>query len=1022
MPRMQILTPAEYATFETPPVFTNTQRQRFFDLSPSLLNLLTTFRTPTNQIGFVLTLGYFKAAKRFFARHFHEVDTAYVTKQLGFLPGVFDLLAYDEGTARRHHKMILSYLGFQPFSSDAKQYLQKEIRTMVRSQTRPKAILLHTLDILARRKTEIPSARTLTDLIIGEIKRHEGTLTSVIDAQVPKELRELLEALLLKEDASVSPIPQIQRFRLTLLKKISQSTRPQNIKDTLSDWQTLRELYDRVAPIIASLPLTHDGIRYYANSVIKSQVFQVLRRDAEDRHLHLVCFIAHQFYRLQDTLTDILLTVTQNALNTCQRAHKEQYYAARHNQRRAVHDFVDCVDSGAISPLKAIEAIAFSDELSDTQKVERIQKVLTDKSPQRNAAFEQLTSLKMQVQREADDANYYMVLAAQSRKLQNRLAELVKRLDFQGDETCELMVAIEHYKAFDGAITQTAPLCFLEPIEQQAVLDEKGAIRVSLYKVLLFVKIAQAIKGGALNLRHSYKYRSLDDYLIPKGDWLAHRDAYLQRADLTGVAEFQTTLHTLATRLSEQYHQTNEHILTGKNPHVHFRKDDSFYVSTPKAEAEESEPLVGVLPKRRYISLLEVLATVNRFTHFLDSFEPWRIKYTHAKPPPRTFFAGIVGYGCFIGTQKMASISSGIVSSELESTINGYFALDNIHDANDRIVQFMDGLALPDIYRQPDGRLHTSSDGLKFEVAEDCLHASYSFKYFGADKGVSAYTFIDMRQFLYHSLIISAAEHEAHYVIDGLMHNDVVKSDIHSTDTGGYSEILFGVMHLLGFAFAPRIKNFGKCRLYAFEKRQVYRQMGFRVLPVTSIKADLIAPQWDDILRFIATIKLKEATASQLFKRLNSYSRQHPLYQALKEFGKIPKSDFLLRYIDIFQLRQAVEKQLNKGENANKLSRAISFGNNQEFLSGEKVEQEIAFGCRRLIQNAIICWNYLYLTQKIAEAESDELKHELLASIRNGSVASWQHVNLHGEYDFSEKKLSDSVGLNAAAILAMKEI
>lgn len=74
-----------------------------------------------------------------------------------------------------------------------------------------------------------------------------------------------------------------------------------------------------------------------------------------------------------------------------------------------------------------------------------------------------------------------------------------------------------------------------------------------------------------------------------------------------------------------------------------------------------------------------------------------------------------------------------------------------------------------------------------------------------------------------------------------------------------------------------------------------------------------MAQQWDEILRFIATIKLKEATASQLFKRLNSYSRQHPLYQALKEFGKIPKSDFMLRYTDILDLRQAVEKQLNKG-------------------------------------------------------------------------------------------------------------
>jgi TnpA family transposase len=234
----------------------------------------------------------------------------------------------------------------------------------------------------------------------------------------------------------------------------------------------------------------------------------------------------------------------------------------------------------------------------------------------------------------------------------------------------------------------------------------------------------------------------------------------------------------------------------------------------------------------------------------------------------------------------------------------------------------MDSLALPEVYRPPDGLTHTSSDGLTFSVAEDCLHANYSFKYFGADQGVSAYTFRDMRDFLYHSLIISTAEHEAHYVIDGLMHNDVVKSDIHSTDTGGYSEILFGVMHLLGFAFAPRIRNFAKAKLYAFNKRKVYQHLGYRVLPQAYINETLIVDQWDEILRFIATIQLKESTASQLFKRLNSYSRQHPLYQALKEFGKIIKSDFLLRYIDIVELRQAIEKQLNRGESVNKFSRA----------------------------------------------------------------------------------------------------
>ena len=43
--------------------------------------------------------------------------------------------------------------------------------------------------------------------------------------------------------------------------------------------------------------------------------------------------------------------------------------------------------------------------------------------------------------------------------------------------------------------------------------------------------------------------------------------------------------------------------------------------------------------------------------------------------------------------------------------------------------------------------------------------------------------------------------------------------------------------------------------------------------------------------------------------------------------GKIIKTRFILRYLDDVAFRQAIEKQLNKGESSNKFSRAISFGN-----------------------------------------------------------------------------------------------
>jgi hypothetical protein len=62
--------------------------------------------------------------------------------------------------------------------------------------------------------------------------------------------------------------------------------------------------YQRLGPMLDALALNHEGIAYYANSVIKSEIFQLARRDQEDRYLHLVAFIAHQYYRLQDNLVD----------------------------------------------------------------------------------------------------------------------------------------------------------------------------------------------------------------------------------------------------------------------------------------------------------------------------------------------------------------------------------------------------------------------------------------------------------------------------------------------------------------------------------------------------------------------------------------------------------------------------------------------------------------------------------------------------------------------------------------------
>jgi hypothetical protein len=80
-------------------------------------------------------------------------------------------------------------------------------------------------------------------------------------------------------------------------------------------------------------------------------------------------------------------------------------------------------------------------------------------------------------------------------------------------------------------------------------------------------------------------------------------------------------------------------------------------------------------------------------------------------------------------------------------------------------------------------------------------------------------------------------------------------------------------------------------------------------------------------------------------------------------------------------------------------------GNPREFLHAEKQEQEMAEACKRLIKNCIICWNYLYLSQKLEDSEDAASREAFLEAVANGSAVSWQHINLLGEYDFSDEKL-----------------
>jgi len=117
-----------------------------------------------------------------------------------------------------------------------------------------------------------------------------------------------------------------------------------------------------------------------------------------------------------------------------------------------------------------------------------------------------------------------------------------------------------------------------------------------------------------------------------------------------------------------------------------------------------------------------------------------------------------------------------------------------------------------------------------------------------------------------------------------------------------------------------------------------------------------------------------------------------------------------LTYLDDVELRQRIEKQLNKIEFANRFSKAIIGGHKQEFEVGEKEEQEIMAACNILIQNCVNLWNYLYLSQLIANTADPEEQKKMLKGIARGSSSNWRHINFQGEFDFF--KYSDAANQN----------
>jgi TnpA family transposase len=273
---------------------------------------------------------------------------------------------------------------------------------------------------------------------------------------------------------------------------------------------------------------------------------------------------------------------------------------------------------------------------------------------------------------------------------------------------------------------------------------------------------------------------------------------------------------------------------------------------------------------------------------------------------------------------------------------------------------------------------------------------------YGQEPGVQFYTHISDQYAPFHTKVINATVRDATHVLDGLLyHESDLRIEEHYTDTAGFTDHLFALMHLLGFRFAPRIRDLADKRLYIHGDAKQYPTLAGLI--GGSINVKHIRAHWDEILRLAASIKQGTVTASLMLRKLGSYPRQNGLAVALRELGRIERTLFALDWMQNVELRRRVQIGLNKGEAKNALARAVFLNRLGEIRDRSFENQRYRASGLNLVVAAIILWNTVYL-ERAVQALRDTGKNIDERLLPHLSPLGWEHINLTGDYIWRQNK------------------
>jgi len=954
------------------------QLGRYFHLDDADRDLLADRRGDHNRLGLALQI----ATARFLGTVLADPTDvpigaiAHLAAQLD-LPVTTDLTLYRVGDARCDHTAeIRQRFGYRDFAEQPEHFrLVRWLYTRAwLSAERPSVLFDLPTARLVERKVLLPGVTTLTRLVASVRDRAAVRLwRRLAQLPTPDVEQRLQDLLVIPAGARQSPLDRLRRAP-------ARASAPALV-DALHRLDEVRALGVR-GHDLSVLPAGRvKALARYAAAVRA----QAIARLPESRRIATLLAFAYVLEATaQDDAIDVLDLLIETLLDRVE-------HEGERGRLRTLRD----LDAAALRLREACLIV-----LDDAQPDAQIRSAVFAHVPR-----EQLVAASARVgelARPADDRGYYEGLLGRYSLVRRFLPALLHTILFQG--TAAGQAVLEALQFLRDRETPTpppmrhAPLGVVSRPWRRFVLGVHHDVERRYYTFCTLERLQDGLRRRDVFVSPSEHWGDPRAKLLHGPSWDAVRTQVcrtLGRSE-TAASEFDR----LTGELNDAYQRTAAGLPANTAARIERTNGRDTLVLTGLDKLEEPASLIelrglvqALLPR---VDLPELLLEVHAWTGFAHQFTHVSEGAARVENLPISICAVLLAEASNVGLEPLVRRDVPALSrGRLDWVQQNYLRAETVTPANARLVDYQPTLWLAQ--RWGGGEV-ASADGLRFVVPVRTLNAGHNPKYFGVGRGVTYYNFSSDQFTGFHAIVIPGTLRDSLFILDGLLEQQTSLRPVElMADTAGSSDVVFGLFWLLGYQFSPRLADIGEARFWRIDRAADYGPL--TGLARHRLNTDLIARNWDDLLRVAGSLKLGTLSASEFMRTLQSSSRTSTLARAIVELGRIAKTLFLLAYVDDETYRRRILVQLNRGEGRHRLARAVFHGQRGELRQRYREGQEDQLSALGLVINAIILWNTRYMERALAQLERQgfEVRPE---DVERLSPLGFQHINMLGRYSF----------------------